>query len=289
MSESTLLQLYPEQKNLTLTNGELADDFLDESLVPQAGNQPLVYANLLTSLDGRIALADQSVRSGMSTPNSIRSDLDWNMFCHLQAHADVLVTHGGYLRSLASAELGNILNLAGKQSRLSAFRNRVGLGTAPRVVVLTASLDFDFSLLHQAQGSVTVLVTQTAQRSGIQKLESEGFNVVKTADQTSVSAQATMAYLKTISAKNAYLQTGPAMLHSMLSFDLLQRLYLTVDFSFVGGEVFKTLCDGTALTPPANMQLQSLYLATLADKHQQMYLSFSRQSQRIDSKNRAGN
>ena len=276
MSESTLLKLYPEHNSITLTNGELSNELLDESLVPQAGTQPLIYANLLTSLDGRIALSDQSVRSGMSTPSSIRSTLDWNMFCHLQAHADVLITHSGYLRSLESAELGNVLSLAGKQNYLTTFRKRVGLEAAPRVVVLTASLDFDFNLLRQAQGPVTVLVTQTAQQNRIQRLKSEGFNVVKTADQAVVSARSILDYLSTISARNAYLQTGPAMLHGMLASELLQRLYLTVDLSFVGGEIFKTLCDGTALTPPVNMQLHSLYLATVADRQQQLYLSFSK-------------
>ncbi len=285
MSESTLLKLYPEQKSIGLSTDALAAEFLDESLAPSASSAPLIYANLLTSLDGRIALADQSARSGMTTPSSIRSDLDWNLFCHLQAHADVLVTHSGYLRSLESEELGNILNLTSDHSAIKSFRDRMGLSSAPRVVILSSSLDFNFSLLTKAEGKVTLLATLQAPQERIETLKAEGFDVVLTDDQQSVSAEAAVAYLHSISARNAYLQTGPAMLHNMLASNLLQRLYLTQDLSFVGGELFKTICEGTSLSPAANMQLRAMYLATHAERQaikskshkQQLYMAFSSQ------------
>jgi len=65
---------------------------------------PFVYANFLTSLDGRIALEDATgvpyLPKSMTTPD------DFRLFLELECQADCLITHGGYLRALAHGHLG---------------------------------------------------------------------------------------------------------------------------------------------------------------------------------------
>src|SRR5260370_28433528 len=61
--------------------------------------QPFVYADFVSSLDGRIALDDPG--SGESRlPAALRSDNDFPLLPELAAPADCLITPGGYLRAL---------------------------------------------------------------------------------------------------------------------------------------------------------------------------------------------
>ena len=99
----------------------------NESLSPPAAGAPaLVYANFVTSLDGRIAVTDAGGASCL--PEGLTNPRDWRLFQELQAHADCLVTHGGYLRALASGTLGNVLQVgrgAGGED-LARWRGRSG-------------------------------------------------------------------------------------------------------------------------------------------------------------------
>ena len=93
-----VLQLFP----LPVRKRALSGLYLEESLpAPESeGVAPFLYANFVTSLDGRIAVAGGDGVSRL--PEGLTNPRDWRLFQELQAHADCLVTHGGYLRALAA-------------------------------------------------------------------------------------------------------------------------------------------------------------------------------------------
>ena len=78
--------------------------------------QPFVYANFVSSLDGRIAVVE--VQTGESyVLEDLTSGHDWRLFQELQAQADCMVTHGGYLRALAARKFQDILRLGSRRMR----------------------------------------------------------------------------------------------------------------------------------------------------------------------------
>ena len=256
----TLLKIFPD--HVTMDSSFI---YRDESLHSRESGTPYIYANLLASLDGRIAIHDSKVASGMTTPAQIRSALDWRLFCQLQAQADVVITHSGYLRSLASSDLGNILQLADDTVEVQRARSQYGLAQQPRVLVLSVSLDFDEGLLLDSAGSsIAVLTPASAEATRVEQLRAAGLEVVKTQSVCSVGAADTMKYLQRISAKNAYLQTGPEFIRDAVSAGVLKRLYLTTDLSLVGGDLYKSICDGSVLDPSVTMKLRSMYLGSVA-------------------------
>ena len=76
----------------------------------QNANRPFVYANFLSSLDGRIAWRD-SHQDAYQLPELLKSDEDFRLCLELYAHADCIITHAGYMRALAAGYLGNVLQI----------------------------------------------------------------------------------------------------------------------------------------------------------------------------------
>ncbi|MBM3203432.1 riboflavin biosynthesis protein RibD, partial [Candidatus Woesearchaeota archaeon] len=135
----TLLQLYPAPA----TAVSLAGCYLQLGLHRLGTvDEPFVYANFLSSLDGRIALEAGDGRPYL--PRSLTSSHDFRLFLELHCQADCLITHGAYLRELAAGRLGNILQVGlheqGKE--LVEWRIRHGLTAQPAVVIASGSLDF---------------------------------------------------------------------------------------------------------------------------------------------------
>ena len=61
--------------------------------------KPYYYANFLSSFDGRIAIFNKK-HSTLLTPEAIKSDIDFSLFCQLHAQADCLVTNTKYMSGL---------------------------------------------------------------------------------------------------------------------------------------------------------------------------------------------
>ena len=113
---------------------------------------PCVYANFLTSLDGSIAVR---VNYRSFVPDSLPTLNDLRLFFELQAQCDCLITHGGYLRSLASGELGDVLRLGGLRNHqdLYRWRSAEGLAPEPLIVVYSTSLNFQVPDFVERVGS----------------------------------------------------------------------------------------------------------------------------------------
>ena len=244
--------------------------YLDESPPPfpptatggaSAGTAALVYANFVTSLDGRIAVTDAGGTSRL--PEGLTNPHDWRLFQELQAHADCLVTHGGYLRALASGILGDVLQVglgAGSED-IARWRTGQGMTPQPAVAVLSASLDLPVpdSLAAHRQ-PVHVLTTSTAPRDRIDALAEAGFEVVVAGPGPWVRSRDAVEALTGRGYRRLYLQTGPRMLETALRDGVLSRLYLTLRHRLVGGERFDTMLRGGLLGGMGAVRLNSLYL-----------------------------
>jgi len=60
-----------------------------------------VYANFVTSIDGRIAVP-RSNGNGLVVPKNIANKRDWRLFQELAAQADIIISSGRYLRDWAN-------------------------------------------------------------------------------------------------------------------------------------------------------------------------------------------
>ena len=236
--------------------------YLCESLPPPAACTPaLVYANFATSLDGRIAVTDAGGVSRL--PEGLTNPRDWRLFQELQAHADCLVTHGGYLRAFASGVLGNVLQVGldvGGQD-IARWRAERGMDAQPAVAVLSASLELAIpDPLAAHRQAVHVLTTAAAPRARIMELSKAGFEVVVTGPGPWVRSRDAVDVLAERGYRRLYLQTGPRMLETALRDGVLSRLYLTIRHRVVGGERFDTMLHGGLLGEAGMVRLVALYL-----------------------------
>lgn len=229
---------------------------------PPAGVPAMVYANFVTSLDGRIAITDAAGASRL--PDGLTNPRDWRLFQELQAHADCLVTHGGYLRALASGRLGNVLQagLAAGGEDIARWRETRAAAAQPAVAIVSASLDLpipDSLRIHRQP--VHVLTTAGAGDDRRAALERAGYDVVVTGPGPWVRARDAVEALAARGYRRLYLQTGPRMLESALRDRVLARLYLTIGHRLVGGDRFDTMVRGdTPLGATGRLRLGALYL-----------------------------
>ena len=128
--ENTLLQLYPLPGQKVSLQGLYLSHRVHT--LGKTGN-PFVYANFLSSLDGRIALEDSKSKVSY-VPKYLTSPNDFRLFLELAAQADCLITHGGYLRALDEKRLGNILQIGttSETNDLAEWRKKEGLSPSTR-------------------------------------------------------------------------------------------------------------------------------------------------------------
>ncbi|MGH8719292.1 MAG: RibD family protein [Burkholderiales bacterium] len=216
---------------------------------------PLVYANFVQSLDGRIA-------ANGKLPESLANASDFRLFLELQAQADCLITHGGYSRAVAEGQLDDVLQVGiTEQTRdLKEWRAKQGLPPQPTVVVASASLDFPLpqSLATHAQ-RVFIATGYAADKERVLSWERKGYEVLRAGPQREVEGAPLIAALARLGFKSIYLVAGPLMLATMLRDRVLSRLYLTISHQILGGENFHTLFRGEKLEAPAQFELRSLH------------------------------
>jgi riboflavin biosynthesis pyrimidine reductase len=274
-----LLQLFPQ----SIEKHTLKDLYLYKHGWFSANtNQPIVTANFLSSLDGRIAISpdnpkrqDEDTRTAL--PKSLTSQEDFRLFLELHAQADCLITHGGYMRSLANNKLGNILQLPKNRDceDLYNWRTLQGLEPQPTVVIASASLDFPMHpSLKENKQKVYIATGQNADKQKIEKWKSEGYEVLITGESQNVEGKPLIDALATKNYKHCYLIAGPKMLHTMVNDQKLSKIYLTHAQQLLGGNIFSTMLDGDVLNSP-KLELQSLfYDETSKNGHGQFFSSY---------------
>ena len=255
---ATLLQLFPQVRETSLRGLYLADE-LQTLGVP---GLPFVYGDFVTSLDGRIALRDP-VSGESHLPEALTSDSDLRLLLELQAQADCLVTHGGYLRAIARKQLDDILQVGavpGHQD-LALWRQAHGLRPQPAICIASATLDFPFpDSVRRHQQQVFVATGKHADAARRRELEREGCEVVVAGEGSHVEGKPLVAALADRGFRSAFLLAGPRMLETMMRDAVLSRLYVTLTHQLLGGESFRSMIEGPPLQGAGRLKLTALYL-----------------------------
>ena len=223
-------------------------------------HRPWIYANFLSSLDGRIALEDETGVPYL--PKSLTTPDDFRLFLELHAQADCLITHGGYLRSLHEGRLGNILQVGAHPlgDDLPAWRASQGLPPQPAIVVASRSLDFPMpkSLLSHGQ-KVYIATGQGADPLKVKAWEDRGFEVIRAGADAEVNGGVLAERLSLKGYRTLYLIAGPMMLETMVRERCLSTLFQTLSLQLLGGEAFRSMVPGPILGETGRVRMVSLY------------------------------
>lgn len=259
-----LLRLFPTPSETVPLRGL----YLKENLhLRGAPGRPFVYANFLSSLDGRIALEDETGIPYL--PKSLTTEDDFRLFLELHAQADCLVTHGGYLRALQEGRLGNILQVGVHELGLDlpAWRQAHGLDPQPAIVVASASLDFPIPESVKASGQRLMIATgQEADVDRVNDWEKKGYEVIRAGAGQEVNGGVLSHCLSERGFKTLYLIAGPLMLETMVREARLAVLFQTISHQLLGGEAFRSMLPGPTLGNLGQVRMSSLYYDVDAER-----------------------
>ena len=252
--QKDLLRLYPQPGEQTAFTGLYLAHRVHKLGTAEL---PFVYANFLSSLDGRIALEDVS-QGTTYIPKHLTTPSDFRLFMELHAQADCLISHGGYMRALGEGRLGNILQVRDKD--LVEWRRNNNLKAQPAVIIASASLNFPMhrSLQEHAQ-KVYIATGRNADPDRIRYWQDLGYPILVTGEDRMVQGAPLIHELRGLGYKNIYLIAGPQMLDTIVREKQLSRLYLTITHQLIGGKDFRTLLTGSTLGPEGNLILKSMY------------------------------
>lgn len=273
---NTVTQLYPlPSQELPLQGLYLGHDV--RRLAVELA-RPLVYANFVASLDGRIAVPGPT-GSGLVVPKQVANSRDWRLFQELAVQADVVISSGRYLRDYASGHAQEILRVYDDPqfADLADWRVQHGLSPQPDIAVISASLDFPVPEALLAGGRrVVIFTTEQADPRRVQELETQAGRVIA-AGETSVTGDWLVQAMAGLGYRAVYSASGPKVLHLLLADGVLDRLYLTLANRLLGGDPFSTIVEGPLLDPAAGMRLHTAYYdAAGLDGLGQLFLSYER-------------
>ena len=267
------VQLYPEYKKYK----QIRSIYLDDPLLSNR-DEPIVYSNFLTSLDGRIAISENKQ---LLLPEQLTSDADHRLFLELQAQADCLITHGGYLRALAAGHLSNILHIgqAKEHADLADWRSRKGLSEQPLVVICSNTFEFPIPDSLQKK-DVWIATSDNGNKQRMQAWERQGYKVI-VAGRARVEGGTLTKQLIDAGYQHLYLCAGPELFESCLNDRCLTLHYMTLSMQFIGYSEFLTMLGGYSdlKLKHCRLQLERLILDEEPDKENnpnfnQLYLSF---------------
>ena len=265
MSAKRLLRLFPLPCAETGLNNIYLEQFSWHRSNP---DKPVVAANFVASLDGRIALASPA-EPGLCLPDSLTSREDFRLFLELHAQADCLVTHGEYLRKLVAGKLGNILRLPDgpEFSDLYEWRRQHGLSPYPDIVIASSSMDFPLPPVATGKSgrqNIYIATGKATDPALHDPWHRRGLEVLQVGSSLAVEGAPLVAELARRGYRNIYLVAGPKMLHTMIRDQQLDKLYTSVSHQLLGGMDFKTMLDGEPLKR-CRLHLNSLLLDKSSD------------------------
>ncbi len=231
-------------------------------LVQKKADMPLVYANFLTSMDGRIALKTTQ-ESDFQLPDQLKSEEDFMLLLELYAHADCIITHGGYMRALAEQRLGNVLQLptTRQAAYLHEWRQQQGLKPNPDVIIVSGSLDFPWhDSLDESGQNVHIVTGGSAAKHHQQQWLDRNHNVQQFGEGRYVDVNMLMSYLQSHNYRSVCLMAGPDLLQDMLMHGYVHSFFMTMTHQFLSGQAVKTLLNGEILSDTGRLTLEALYM-----------------------------
>ena len=226
--------------------------------------RPLYYANFLTSFDGRIATYDKK-NSCLLTPQSIKSSVDFSLFCQLHAQSDCLVTNTQYIKGLNKGYYGNILTV--NNDTLKRWRNKNGI-KKQEIIILSNSLDFPINnKILDLKDRITILTTSKNNKK-INNFKKNGFKLTKFRGKN-ISANQLNKYILKNNFKAVYFIAGPTIVEQMINSNLLDKLYSSTSISMMGTQKYDTIIRGNFLRNPIDIELIEMYIYTEHVKRRQ--------------------
>ena len=181
----------------------------------------------------------------------------------MQAQADCLITHGGYMRAIAEGRLDDILQVGTQEAArdLAQWREENGLAPQPAIVIASASLDFPVPDSPARHGQRVIVATGEAAVASdkVEAFRARGYEVILAGKGRSVEGAPLTRALGALGFRSLFLLAGPRMLDTMLRDRVLSRLYITVAHRILGGEAFHTLLSGPDLGAAGRLRMASLY------------------------------
>jgi riboflavin biosynthesis pyrimidine reductase len=256
MRQITRLYPFPTHEQ-RLTGTYLAHRLRDEI---KSNGKPFVYANFVTSLDGRIAIQDPK-NSAMVVPDNVANARDWRLYQELASQADLIISSGRYLRDWAAGKAQEILRVDDPEfADLKEWRLSQGLSPQPDIAIISRSLDFPMPDVLTAGGrKFLVCTTSDADPVRIREIKSKAAEVIVGGEE-GVSGDQMVQSMGELGYQVIYSAAGPQILHLLLVGEVLDRLYLTITHRLLGGETFSSILEGELLSPAAGMHLESIYL-----------------------------
>lgn len=251
-----LTRLYPGPP----TAQALTGCYLEASLAAPEHTGPYLYANFVTSLDGRISVPGADGRQ--TVPASVANPRDWRLLQELAGHADLLLSSGRYLRELADGHAQDILPVGEGPAfaDIRDWRRRAGLAPQPDVAVFSESLDFPVPQRLLEQGRrLLVLTAADAAAARVRSLEAAGARVIRVGNGGRPGGRALRTALGGLGYRRIYGVTGPYVMHALLTAGAVDSLFLTTVHRLLGGSPFASVCEGETLPAPADFRLRWLY------------------------------
>ncbi len=272
----TILRLYPLPSREQSLNGTYLAHNLRQ--LSSHRDSPFVYANFVTSLDGRIALADPR-GSGLLVPKETANARDWRLFQELAVQADIVISSGRYLRDYAAGKAQEILRVYDDPQfvDLRDWRRTRGLPAQPAIAVISSSLEFPIPEPLMAGGrQVVVFTTERVDAQRVRDVEAQGVPVVVAGTDT-VRGDRLIQAMGSLGYHTIYSAAGPQVLHLLLAANVLDRLYLTLAQRLLGGAPFASILEGPRLDPPPGLHLHSVCFDPAGlDGLGQLFLAYDR-------------
>lgn len=254
--DRSLQMLYPAPGDAPLEGLYLSRDLRRHARADRC----YVYSNFVTSLDGRIAVADRA-GGAPEIPQDTANPRDWRLLLELAAPADAVIVSGRYVRQLADGTAQAEPPLQGDvPSDILDFRAALGLPAQPALVVVSNSLDLPVALADRLQSRAVIVVTSDgAGERAARRLTDAGIELVRAGDRA-VDGRRLVDALARRGHRLVYSIAGPAVMHTLLEARTLHALYLTTVLRVLSGSRYATLAQGAPLAPAYDFELASMCL-----------------------------
>lgn len=253
-----MLRLFPSPAERVPLQGL----YLREQFAPPAErSRSFVYANFISSLDGRISLPDpRTAKRGV--PRAIGNARDWRLFQELTASADAVLVSGRHPRDLIDGVSTRSFPVSDEPEYADLLRWRLerGLAPQPAVVIVSASLDLPpLGELVESGRAVYVATGAAAEAQKAARLHSQGVRVLTVGAGARVEGGRLIEALARESLWNIAMIGGGQTMRTLLVDDAVDRLYLTLACRTLGGVSFDTLLTGPVLERPVSFRLAALH------------------------------
>lgn len=198
---------------------------------PKPANRPWLLVNMVSSLDGAIAVDHRS--GGLGGP------ADKAVFAALRAIADVILVGAGTARAEGYGP-------PRATDAARAARVARGQASAPRLALVTRSLDLDLGtpLFTEAEEPPFVITSAAADRDRLAAV-GEAAELVVTGE-VEVDLPAALAALRTAGAGVITAEGGPRLNGALLDGDLIDEWDLSLSPLLVGGDAARAIVGATA-------------------------------------------